>query len=301
VVLATVTAAHGSTPRVAGARQLLTAAGTTAGTVGGGVMESRVLELAKQTLEDGHFRSLEADLCGEMDDVRDGVCGGRMTIWLSRLEGAEALNVVEEIERSLQVGRCVTLATRKEGLALVEHSVATGLHDGEFIEVLEPSPRLLIVGAGHVGRALAWQMIQLGFVAAIQDDRRGFLVPEDFPMECELESDLESCAQRLRVWEGRRHTALVTRGFRQDVEALKRLADGGGVGWLDYLGVLGSKKRIATVFAACRKAGLPAFSNDVLHAPIGVEIGAETPEEIAVSIAAEIINKLRRGKGARDS
>jgi xanthine dehydrogenase accessory factor len=264
-------------------------------------MEWRVLDMARRTLEDGRFRSMEADLCGEINDVRDGVCGGKMTIWLVRLEGVEALNVIETLERTLQLGKRVTLATRKEGLALVDHSVAKGVHDGNFVEVLEPSPRLLIVGAGHVGRALARQMSQLGFVAAVQDDRRGLLVAEHFPVGCELETSLEACAQRLRTWEGQRYAALVTRGFRQDVEALKGIADGVGFDRLEYLGVLGSKKRVTTVFAACREAGLPTFSIDILRAPIGLEIGAETPEEIAVSIAAEIIDHLRRGKRVRSS
>ena len=217
------------------------------------------------------------------------------------MEGASALNLIEEVERNLQIGKRVTLATRKEGLALVDHSLATGLYDEKFVEILEPSPRLLIVGAGHVGRALARQVIQLGFVAAVQDGRQSLLAPAHFPVGCELETSLEACAQRLRSWEGKRYAALVTRGFRQDVEALKRLADGDSVDGLEYLGVLGSKRRIATVFAACRQAGLPPLSSGILHAPIGLEIGAETPEEIAVSIAAEIIDHLRRGKRVRSS
>lgn len=84
----------------------------------------------------------------------------------------------------------------------------------------------------------------------------------------------------------------MTRGFRQDAEARKRLADQGGVNWLDYLGLLGSKRRIATVLNACNQAGL-RLPTEILHAPIGVQIGAETPEEIAVSIAAEMIRDLR--------
>jgi xanthine dehydrogenase accessory factor len=275
-----------------------------AGTVGGGMMESRVIESARQTLKDGRFRSLEADLFGEPYDLRDGVCGGRMTVWLVRLAGAESLRVVEQAERLLVSGKRVKLSTCAGGdlgLTLVGHSEATGLHDAQFVETLEPPPRLLIVGAGHVGRALAKQMISLGFVATVQDDRREMLSAADLSPTYELESALESCAQKLRAWEGRRYAALLTRGFRQDVEALKWLADGDGSDWLDYLGLMGSKRRIAKVLAAYRQAGLPPFSNNVLHAPIGVEIGAETPEEIAVSIAAEMIRNLRRNNGARNA
>jgi len=147
-------------------------------------MESRVIESARQTLKDGRFRSLEADLFGEPYDLRDGVCGGRMTVWLVRLAGAESLRVVEQAGRLLVSGKRVKLSTcagGDPGLTLVGHSEATGLHDAQFVETLEPPPRLLIVGAGHVGRALAKQMIPLGFVATVQDDRREMLSAADLP------------------------------------------------------------------------------------------------------------------------
>lgn len=301
MALATVVASNGSTPRVAGARQFLTDGGTMAGTIGGGVMESRVLASARQTLSDGRFRSLEGDLFGEPHDLRDGVCGGRMTVWLMRLAGEHDLRVVEQIEQSLRLGKRVNLLTCATGhprLVLVSQPLAIGLCDAKFAEVIDPPPHVLIVGAGHVGRALARQMIHLGFVASVQDDRREMLIPDNLTDCYELKSDIETCTQQLRVWEGPRYAALVTRGFRQDVEALKRLADQGGIGWLDYLGVLGSKRRVATVLTACKQAGL-RLPSEILHAPIGVQIGAETPEEIAVSIAAEMIRDLRSRDEAR--
>jgi xanthine dehydrogenase accessory factor len=304
VALATVVASNGSTPRIAGARQLLTSDGTVIGTVGGGVMESRVIESARLTVADGRFRSLQADLFGNPHDLQNGVCGGRMTVWLVRLVGAEALRVVEEIGRSLLLGKRVRLstsATGDPGLELLDHAAATGLHETRFVEVLAPAPRLLIVGAGHIGRALARQMIELRFVPTVHDDRREMMT-HDLPGEgWELESGFESCVHKLLAWEGPRYAALVTRGFMRDVDALRRLADGGAVEWLDYLGILGSKRRLATVLAEYRELGLPPLPNHVLHAPIGIEIGAETPEEIAVSIAAEMIRDLRCKNGTRGS
>jgi xanthine dehydrogenase accessory factor len=303
VALATVVAAEGSTPRVAGARQFLAEDGTMAGTVGGGLTESRVLASARETLGDGRFRSLEGDLFGEPHDVRDGVCGGRMLVWLTRLEGVEILRVVEEIERSLRLGKRVILrtqATSSPALEILRQPIATGLHGTVFAESIDPPPHVLIIGAGHVGRALARQMTQLGFVASVQNDRRELLTPGCFDNGDELEPDLAACAQKLRSWEGPRYVALVTRGFRQDVDALSRLADQSGLGWLDYLGVLGSKRRIATVLTACRQTGLQ-IPREILRAPIGVPIGAETPEEIAVSIGAEMVRDLRGKNGARAS
>ena len=170
VALATVVASNGSTPRIAGARQLLAIDGTVIGTIGGGVMESRVIESARLTLADGRFRSVQADLFGNPHDLQDGVCGGRMTIWLVRLVGAEALRAVEEIGRSLLFGKRVRLSTSATGdpsLELLDHAAATGLHETRFVEVIVPAPRLLIVGAGHIGRALARQMIELRFVPTV--------------------------------------------------------------------------------------------------------------------------------------
>ncbi|HEU4678931.1 MAG TPA: XdhC family protein, partial [Terrimicrobiaceae bacterium] len=166
-------------------------------------------------------------------------------MWLTRLEGAEALRVVEEIERSLRLGKRVILrtqATSSPALEVLHHPIATGVHGTVFAEFIDPPPRVLIIGAGHVGRALARQMTQLGFVASVQDDRRELLTPGYFDDGDGLEPDLAACAQKLRAWEGPRYAALVTRGFRQDVDALIRLADQSSLNWLDYLGVMGSKR-----------------------------------------------------------
>jgi xanthine dehydrogenase accessory factor len=285
VALATVVAARGSTPRIAGARQFLALDGNQHGTIGGGVTEARVLALARETLADGQPRTFSADLRGRPGDMREGVCGGTMELWIVRLEPATSLALVRAVAASLRAGKCLAFSTRLDApVPLALEATADA-----FTETLEPAPLLLIVGAGHIGRALARLADDLGFAVAVQDERPDWLDATAFPAACAIEPRLEIAVSALQAWEGERFAVLVTRGFPQDVAALDALATISG---LAYVGLLGSRKRVATVLAAHR----PALAPSVLHAPVGLEIGAETPEEIAVSIAAEIIQIRRRSR-----
>jgi len=297
VVLVSVVHARGSTPRLAGARQFLRADGSTVGTVGGGVMEARALDLARQSLGDGEFREWEADLFGDPETIRDGVCGGRMKLWVLRLDGPSAARVARCCAERLAVGRGVGLETARGGIQLSEtRSREEGLDSasGIFFEWLVPAPRLLVGGAGHIGEELTWLSARLGFDVILFDDRAEVLEAMELPACVRRDHDVEESVRALKGWEGPRFAALVTRGFPQDVALLKSLSGNSGSAWLDYLGILGSRKRIATVMRTCQEAGLTPFSAETLRAPVGLEIGAESPAEIAVSIAAEMIQVLRR-------
>jgi len=289
VALATVVAARGSTPRIAGARQFLAADGATFGTVGGGATEARVLDLARETLADSQPRTFSADLRGRPGDIREGVCGGTMELWIVRLEPTTCLPLVRTVAASLRAGKCLALSTRLDATA----SLALEASDDAFTETLEPAPHLLIIGAGHIGRALARLADGLGFALSVQDERPDWLDAAAFPAGCGINPCLEASVQALKTWEGERFAVLVTRGFPQDVAALDALAT---IPDLAYVGLLGSRKRVATVLAAQSAADGPTISASVLHAPVGLEIGAETPEEIAVSIAAELIQIRRRSR-----
>lgn len=284
VALATVVEARGSTPRIAGARQFFDGRGESFGSVGGGTTEARVSLLARETLEDGRPRVFEADLRGRPGDIREGICGGVMTTWIQRLEPERDLPLVREVWDRLRRGLTVELCTARERLSFGSAG------EEVYAERLTPSPRLLVAGAGHVGRSLARTAGDLGLDVMVQDDRPEWLLESAFAGDCGLEPSLEKAAAALAGWEGQRLVALVTRGLAQDLEALRRLAS---VPRLDYLGLLGSKKRVKIVLAQCREAGFD-IPRSVLHAPIGLEIGAETPEEIAISISAEIVTVLRR-------
>ncbi len=285
VALATVVDASGSTPRIAGARMAVGADGDFTGTVGGGLTEGRILELAATTLADGTPRQLDADLRGNPDEIRDGICGGTMTLWITRLTAGRDSPAIHQIVSALEEGKTVSLGTffDAETPLVLDPTDPTA-----FVETLTRAPRLLVVGGGHIGRCLAELARTVGFDVIVQDDRPEWLEPSAFPTDCRLVSTLAEAKDRLSSWEGGRYTALVTRGFFQDVAALQVLAT---IHDLTYVGLLGSRKRIHTVLAAAPKSPFP---DGVLHAPVGLEIAAETPEEIAVSIVGEMIGVRRK-------
>jgi xanthine dehydrogenase accessory factor len=162
-----------------------------------------------------------------------------------------------------------------------------------FVEPLLPVPTLIVVGAGHVGRALVHLAKWCGFRVAITDDRTELCTPENCPgadvyMPGLLDAQLDSIGITPHTY-----LALVTRGYPIDVNVLPRLVNSPAA----YIGVIGSRKRWLTAFKALQTGGLSDDALKRIHAPIGLEINAETPEEIAVSIMAEIIMHRRGGNG----
>ena len=160
-----------------------------------------------------------------------------------------------------------------------------------YIEPIEPSPELYIVGAGHVGFHLARLAIDVGFRVHVVDDREKFASADRFPGAVEVVVD------QIPDWIARAHlpaqayAVIVTRGHTNDLEALRALAPRD----LRYLGLIGSRAKVARIYAALREAGTDAALLERVHAPIGLDIGAVTPQEIAVSILAELI-AVKHGK-----
>ncbi len=155
-----------------------------------------------------------------------------------------------------------------------------------YVEPIVPKPVLVVVGVGHVGKAVAHLAKWLGFVVAVSDDRPDFCNPEAVPeadqfyplaME-ELSSHME-----ITPWT---YIVLTTRGMNVDVEGLPSLLNSKAA----YIGVIGSKRRWASTTKKLVEMGVSRKVLEGVHSPVGIEIHAETPEEIAVSIMAEIIN-----------
>lgn len=170
------------------------------------------------------------------------------------------------------------------------------LGDAELMIQLWESPaRLIVVGGGHVGLALATFGEQLGFAVSVIDDREDFANRERFPMAehvlfGEIDEQLDSI-----VLDQTAHVVLVSRGHRQDEIALRHAI----VQQPGYLGMIGSQRRTATVLQHLTDEGFERAALDRVSTPIGLDIGAETPEEIALSILAEIVMLRRGGTGAR--
>ncbi len=181
-----------------------------------------------------------------------------------------------------------------------------------LFERLQPEPRLVICGAGHVGAALARLANFIGYKATLIDDRAEFVTREHFPDERIELVAASDWATAVRDAIGNGHgvsVAVVTRGHNEDEECLRAVMTTDA----DYVGLIGSKRRTNIVLARLREAGigtdrlrhigedkLSQIGEDRLsqvHAPVGLDIGAVTPEEVALSILAEIVAVRRGGKG----
>lgn len=164
-----------------------------------------------------------------------------------------------------------------------------------FIDPIEGAPPLYIVGAGHISYHLARFAAAAGFRVSVVDDREKFANTERFP-------DAEVAVDDIPAWLSRSglppgaFVVVVTRGHRHDLEALKALAGRK----LRYVGMIGSRSKVARIREALMEASVPGDWLDSVHAPIGLDIGAVTPAEIAVSIVAEMI-AVRHGKPSRNA
>ncbi len=160
-----------------------------------------------------------------------------------------------------------------------------------FIEPIEPAARLYVIGAGHVGTHLAHLAKIAGFRVHVIDDREKFASRERFPDVDEvIVEDIPSWLHRTEL-PVNSYVVVVTRGHRHDLEALQALAARD----LRYLGLIGSKAKVARIYDALLEQAMPAECLRRVHAPIGLDIGAVAPEEIAVAILAEMI-AVKRGK-----
>ena len=160
-----------------------------------------------------------------------------------------------------------------------------------YIEPLEPAPRLYLVGAGHVAFHVAKLAHQVGFRTHVLDDREKFANQERFPDAAEVIVDsIPDWLARAEL-PAHAYAVIVTRGHRHDLDALRALAGRE----LRYLGLIGSRAKIARIYEALTDDGLSPGRLAHVHAPIGLDIGAVTPQEIAVSIVAELIG-VRHGR-----
>src|ERR1700704_3260002 len=166
-----------------------------------------------------------------------------------------------------------------------------------YIEPIEPSPELYIVGAGHVGFHLARIAQEVGFRRHVADDREKFANAERFPTAAEIVvDDIPAWIARATI-PAHAYVVIVTRGHTNDLEALRALVRRD----LRYLGLIGSRAKVARIYDELSASEIPAESLVRVHAPIGLDIGAVTPQEIAVSILAELIAvKHGKAKGAAE-
>ena len=324
-VCATIVGHAGSAPRGAGSKMLVWPDGAIAGSVGGGVLEADVMRRASGLFESGEAAIMEFDLTGEQAAGAGMICGGAVTVLLELIgPGAEAAEVFEQAASVLEKGRRAVLLTilDKSGqdpsvqsrLLLTRDNLAgTGpeapadvldfaqscesasiVESGGLlyaVEPLVPPSAAVIIGAGHVGLYTAELAAKVGFRTVIMDDRADFANRRRFPDAAEIRvvKDFTHCFDGLEIDESS-FIVILTRGHVHDKQVLAAaLTTGAG-----YVGMIGSRRKRDVIYRALVQEGLPRAELERVHSPIGLSIGAETPQEIAVSIVAQMI-EVRAG------
>jgi xanthine dehydrogenase accessory factor len=296
VALATVVRTSGSTPRHPGARMIVGEDGSTEGTIGGGRVEKEVTDAAAAVAAGAPASLVRHHL------VRDLAmcCGGTMELYVA--PAAPSVAALERVAELQSRRRPALLVTPLDGAPMSVDEVAgapagpsSRVEDGRFVELLMPPARLLLFGCGHVARAVGPLARGVGFEVVVCDDgETGELdrapawahrVIASFD-PAEVEGELAGLGPGDYV-------VVVTRDHAVDQRILERLLPRLD---LTYLGVIGSRGKVARFEKRLAARGLVTPERwSRLRAPIGLDIAAETPEEIAVSIVAELVAVKNRG------
>jgi xanthine dehydrogenase accessory factor len=301
VMLATIVDRHGSAPRGTGAAMTVAQDGSQTGTVGGGSMEYRAQQDAKELLVGGTSDLRVYDIHAAEQGAKPG--GVRILFrafygdegralaekMLAAIESREAAYLVCDLALDGGYRSAVLSADALcENLKLdsaPDEPVLIGEGAQKLVEPLRDAPRVVLFGGGHVAQAMARQLGLLEYRVWVVEDREAFAKRELFPSaERVIFCDYRQAENivRLTKWD---HVIVMSRGHEPDFEILRWVLPAGA----DYIGCIGSKRKIEQIREKLISGGIAHEQIDRLHAPIGLSIGAETPAEIAVSVAAELI------------
>jgi xanthine dehydrogenase accessory factor len=306
--LVTIVDVKGSSPRHPGSSMLVRASGAIEGTIGGGKGEARAIEAALSAIRNQKSSFVEIEMLSDNPVGRDLICGGvsRMLV-----EYVGEASVYAEASPVVASGRRVIFTKDLKGLdegavrvkageegqdlgegtkALLSGSALFLEEKALFCDPALPKEKLLILGAGHVGAALAKAADGLGWAITVADDREDFLSRERFAPEVALMPGSYAEIVESFPFDLATYVVILSRGHLFDLEcaraALKRSCR--------YVGLIGSRRKVALLREQLAKDGFPDEKISSLHAPIGLDIGAETPAEIAISILAEMVFVRRR-------
>ena len=329
LVLATVTSTQGSTPQKPGSSAIFGEKGLISGTVGGGVVEGRVQKLAMEAIKSkksGHFRF---NLANEITKSEEAICGGQISILIdanpnNHISVFEL--VLKSIEKRIP-GVLITLVNRyseetvhidrfwisntfkpvipKDLLKKIEpvaidmlsgyssdykemESPVSGEQDSPlvYLESVYPPAHLIIAGAGHIGKSLAHFADMLDFEVTVIDDRPEYANSENIPeADHIIVKDIGEALKDLKK-RNDNYVVIVTRGHKDDAAALRPCLGSD----LAYTGMIGSKNKIAAMRKSFIENGWATIDQWAkIHSPVGLAIKSRTVEEIALSIAAELV------------
>jgi xanthine dehydrogenase accessory factor len=327
VVMATVLSHEGSTPRGAGSRMLILFGGEIIGTIGGGKVEADVMQTADGLFDSqtSHIKSYDLTAQPGLDDL-DVICGGQMKVLIEYLHATpENLTVFQQLQAALKQGENsfmiaslkqtpdgVHVGNRqfvqaKESIAddspypkadvvqlisqIKETQIPVQQTAGEKNYLIEPycnTKNVYIFGAGHVAKYVATICKMIHFTTIVLDDRKSFANSTRFPTADQiLVLDTFETAMDALTINANSFIIIVTRGHHHDQTVLSQALKTDAA----YIGMIGSHKKRDAIYHNLLNDGFTESDIQRVHSPIGLEIGAETPEEIAVSIAAELIRE----------
>lgn len=331
-MLATIISQQGSTPRGIGTRFVITEKGPITGTIGGGLVEFQVIEAAKAAIKTQKSTLLDFNI--SQSDPKEGpmVCGGKISILVEFFQAdsqnIELFKTLQHIFRIRQKALLIiNLEPLKQGSGLTSHAIVveektvfsslqaaltTAILTPEmksafqerttvirtiegtdcWVEALQFPKKLILFGAGHVARPTADFGSRTGFHTTVVDDRESLLSPEHFSNRIELMKveDFKNGLKEIRI-DRDSYVVVTTRGHQYDQAVLAYVLKTDAA----YIGMIGSRKKRNTIYGSLLEEGFSQKDLDRVHCPIGLAIGADTPEEIAVSIIAELI-QVRAGE-----
>lgn len=329
LVLATIIETRGSTPQIPGTSALIVRGSVWKGTLGGGVLEAEAQKRGEEAMKSGRSLLFEYNLDSDVAAAEGALCGGKATVLIDAQPEKHKtvfLEISRSIEEKIP-GVLVTVIQKKDDRVDIERfwspegsefppalsgetaifpEITKSLEDRRTrvvtlpgdpasravperticFEPITPMPQLIIAGAGHIGQALAHLASLLDFETTVIDDRQEFANPERFPdSDHILVMDIGQALSEHSITPDT-YIVLVTRGHKHDADALKACigADAG------YLGMIGSKRKVIQMRKEFIEKGWASPEQfDRIHAPVGIDISSTTIQEIAISIAAQLI------------
>jgi xanthine dehydrogenase accessory factor len=330
LVLVSIVSWQGSAPRHSGAKMVVGGDGKSYGTIGGSLLEATAVNESRAVLSQQCSRFMNFNLTGDNADSKDMICGGKVVLLLDFIPATKEntelfrcwydaarqgndfyfLTLLRESGSAVNVighslffpdGKVAgnyswserDMETLKSGLHNLSSTTVLSLTDIKvIIDPIRKTKTLYCVGAGHVAVPTAHIAALAGFRVVVVDDRPEFATAERFPEASDIiVRNFDSALAGLDI-DNDSFVVILTRGHQYDravlAQALKTNAG--------YIGLIGSRKKQESIYTALMAEGVICEELDRVHSPIGLSIGAETPEEIAVSIVAELISERLRQK-----
>jgi xanthine dehydrogenase accessory factor len=319
VAIATVVQTWGSAPRGVGSKMAMTADNRISGSVSGGCVEGAVFEAGLQVLETGTPQLLHFGVADETAWEVGLACGGTIEVFVEKLT-PELLAFWQEVAAHEEAGASCTVISGTATLLGKKWMLTAGgkrfndeleyqivwaalqnvLERGQthrrpasdlessfelFVEVIEPAPQLIVIGGGHIAIALTQLAAIIGYKTVVIDPRSAFASAKRFPHVNQLIPKWPSEALSEITFSRNTAVAALTHDPKIDDKALIAAIQSNAF----YVGALGSKNTHAQRVARLTEAGLSDDAIHNMHAPIGLDIGAKTPEEIALAVMAEIV------------